>query len=168
MEPFKSHFISPSAAGKVRGPRVLAPIPGATSNGRLRATPPRAPKALPANRHTVRQHDREDRAMQRVSSVSASADSQSKTPISRQEPQRRIWAVLWSPLSHRKSKETSAAARTSPAHSASFWRELEGCEMPNPAESPSRNRPTEGALWFYRDNHEKEYHKLHSSFNLID
>lgn len=151
MEPFNIHFISPSvAAGETRRPRVLVSITGATSNGRLRATPPSAPKALPANMHTVRQHDREDRAMQRVISVRASAASQSHAPTSRQEPQRRIREVLRSSLSHRKSKETSAAARIAAAHSASFWREikyeLEGCKMLNPAESPSRNRPTEGAL----------------------
>ena len=159
MNPFKSHFNIPSVAdGEMRGAKEFVPTPGATSNGRLRATPPRAPKALPANRHTVRQQDRDDRPRQRVKSVRASAESQSHSPSNRQEPHRRICAVLWSSLSHRKWKDTSAGARTSPAHSASFWREerneLEGCEMQSPAESPaespSTRRPIEGALWSCR------------------
>ncbi|TNN78351.1 hypothetical protein EYF80_011335 [Liparis tanakae] len=122
----------------------------ATSNGRLRATLPKAPKAFPANRHTVKQQDREDKPRQRVMSVRASAESQSLDPSSRQEPQRRMCAVLWSSLSQRKSKAKSAGAKTSPAHSASLWiearYELEGSTMQRTAESPSRKRPTEGAL----------------------
>lgn len=155
-DPFKNHFINPSeAAGEMSGAKVFVPTCGVTSKGRLRATPPRAPKALPANRQTVRQQDREDRPRQRFITVRASAESQSHSPSSRQEPHRRICAVLWSWLSHRKSKETSAGARTSPAHSTSLWRdityELEGCKRQNAAESPSRKKPTEGALWFCRE-----------------
>lgn len=151
MEHFKSHLMSPSvAAGEMSAAKVFVPTPGATTNGRLRATPPKAPKALAANRHTIRQQDREDTPRQRVIIVRASAESQSYSPSSRQEPHRRICAVLWSSLSHRKSKETSAGARTSLAHSASFWievrYELEGCKMQSAAESPSRKRPTEEAL----------------------
>lgn len=151
MEPFKAHLMSPSAAaGETSGAKVFVPTLGATSSGRLRATPPKAPRAFPANRHTVRQQDREDRPRQRVISVRASPESQSHSPNSRQEPHRRMCAVLWSSLSHRKSKETSAGARTSPAHSASLWievrYELEGRKMQSAAESPSTNRPTEGAL----------------------
>lgn len=151
MNTFKSHLNIPSVAtGEMRGAKVFVPAPGATSNGRLRATPPRAPKTLPANRHTVRLQDRDDRPRQRVKTVSASAESQSHSPSSRQEPHRRICAVLRSSLSHRKWKETNAGARTSPAHSASFWREerneLEGWKTQSPAESPRKKRPTEGAL----------------------
>lgn len=151
MEPFKSHLLSPSAAAaEMTGAKVFVPTLGATSNGRLRATPPKAPKTLPANRHTVRQQDREDRPRQRVITVRASAESQSYSPSSRQEPNRRICAVLWSSLSHRKSKETSAGARTSPAHTASLWievrYEVEGGKMQSAAEFPSRKRPSEGAL----------------------
>lgn len=151
IEPFKSHLVSPLvAAGETSGAKVFVLTIGATSNGRLRATPPKAPKALPANRHTVRQQDREDKPRQRVISVRASAESQSHSPSSRQEPHRRICAVLRSSLSHRKSKETTAGAKISPAHSASLWREvryeLEGCKMQSAAESPSRKKPTEGAL----------------------
>ncbi|KAK5862385.1 hypothetical protein PBY51_017787 [Eleginops maclovinus] len=83
-------------------------------------------------------------------SVRASAESQSHSPSSRQEPHRRICAVLWSSLSHRKSKETSAGARTWAVHSASLCKEvryeLEGCKMQSAAESPSRKRPIDGAL----------------------
>lgn len=163
MEPFKSHLMSPSvAAGEISGAKVFVPTLWATSNGRLRATPPKAPKALPANRHTVRQQDSEDRPRQRVIIVRASAESQSHSPNTRQEPHRRIWAVLWSSLSHRKSKETSAGARTSPAHSTSLWievrYELEGCEMQSAAESPSRKRPTDGALWSCREGWTQRQH----------
>lgn len=151
MEPFKSHLMSPSAAAAVRsGAKVFVPTFGATSNGRLRATPPKAPNAFPANRQTVRQQDKEDRPRQRVITVRASAESQSYSPSSRQEPTRIRCAVLRSSLSHRKSKETSAGARTLQAHSASLWiemtYELEGCKMESAAEIPSRKRPTEGAL----------------------
>lgn len=155
MDPFKSHFINPSeAAGEIRGIKAFVPT-CITSSGRLRATPPRAPKTLLANRQTVRQQEREDRPKHRVRTVSASPERESHSPSSRQEPHRRICAVLWSWLSHRKSKETNTGARTSPAHSASFWREvryeLEGCKMLSAAENPSRKRPTEGALWSYKE-----------------
>lgn len=165
MEPFKSHLMSPSAAAAVAersGAKVFVPILGATSNGRLRATPPKAPKALPPNRQTVRQQDKEDRPRQRVITVRASAESQSYSPSSRQEPTRIICAVLWSSLSHRKSKETSAGARTLPAHSASLWiearYELEGCKMQSAAEIPSRKRPTEGALWSCKEMAKFSFH----------
>lgn len=156
IDTFKIHFISPSdTAGEMRGAKVSVPTCGVTSEGRLRATPPRAPKALPVNRHTVRQQDREDRPRHRVITVRASAESQSHSPSSMQEPHRRIWAVLWSWLSHRKSKETSAGARTCPAHSASLCSEvryeLEGGKTQTAAESPSRKRPTEGDLWSCRE-----------------
>lgn len=151
-DPFKSHFISPCvAAGEIRGANALVPTLCVTSRGRLRATLPKDPKALPANRHTVRQQDRDDRPRQRVMIARVSAESQSESPSSRQEPHRRICAVLWSWLSHRNSKETSAGARTSPAHCASFWREvkykLKGWKMLSIAEIPSTKRPTEGPLW---------------------
>lgn len=151
MDPFNSHSINPSeAAGEISGVKLFG-LTCITSSGRLRATPPRAPKALLVKRQTVRQHDREDRPRHRVSTVSVSPESESHSPSSRQEPHRRICAVLRSWLSHRKSKETNAGARTSAAHSASFCREikyeLEGCKMLNAAESPSKKRPTDGALW---------------------
>ncbi|KAL7393003.1 hypothetical protein ABVT39_005188 [Epinephelus coioides] len=151
MDPFKSQVVSSSvSAAAISGTKVFASPLGATSNGRLRATPPKAPKPLPVNRHTVRQQDREDKPRQRVISGRASAESQSHSPSIRQEPHRRICAVLWSSLSHRKSKDTSAGASTSPAHCASLWREvryeLEGFKMESAAERPSTNRPTEGAL----------------------
>ena len=151
-DPSKSHFISSSvAAGESSGAKALVPAFCARSNGRLRATPPETPKAFPANRHTVRQQDRDDKPRQRDMTARVSSESQSESPSSRQEPHRRIRAVLWSWLSHRKSKETSAGARTSPAHSASLWREvryeLQGWKMLSVAESPSTKKPTEGPLW---------------------
>lgn len=119
--PLRSHFKGPSVASReIRGAKVCVSTLGPTSNGRLRATPPTAPKAFPANRHTVRQQDREERLRQRVRRASASVESQSENPSSRKEPHRRIRAVLWSRLSHKKSKETRAVARTSPAHSTSL------------------------------------------------
>lgn len=147
-KPFKIHFKGPSEAlRESRGAKVFVSTLCPTSNGRLRATPPAAPKAFPANRHTVRQQDRDERPRQRVRTASVSAESQSERPSSRQEPHRRIRAVLWSRLRHRKSKEIRAGARTSPAHSASLWRdELKG-RMASTAERPSRKNPTEGALW---------------------
>lgn len=151
MNPFKSHVINPSeAAGEISGVKAFVPTCTIIS-GSVRATPPRAPKALLANRQTVRQQEREDRPKHWVRTVSASSERESHSPSSKQEPHRRICAVLWSWLSHRKSKETNTGASTSPAHSASFCRvakyELEGCKMLSAAESPSRKRPTEGALW---------------------
>lgn len=150
MEPFKRHFISPlEAAGDIRGAKVFVPT-CATSSGRLRPIAPTAPKALPANRQTIRQQDRVERPRQRVRIVSASGESQSHSPNSKQEPHRRMCAVLWSWLSHRKSKVTNTGARTSLAHSASLCREvkyeLEGCKMQNAAESPRRKKPTDAAL----------------------
>lgn len=152
MEPFNRPLMRPSvAAGWMSGAKVFVLTFWAKSNGRLRATPPKAPKALLANRHTVRQQDREDNPRQRVISVRASADSQSLNPSSRQEPQRRMYAVLWSSLSQRKSKANSTGAKTSPAHSVSLLIEarygLQGRTMQSAADSPSRKRPTEGALW---------------------
>lgn len=155
-DPFKSHFISPSvAAGKSRGAKVFVPNLWVSSKGRLRAMLPKAPEALPANKHTIRQQERDDRPRQRVIIVRVSAESQSESPSSRQEPQRRICAVLWSWLSQRKSKETNTGASTSAAHSASLCREvrygLEGCKREIAAEIPSRKKPTEGALWTCRE-----------------
>lgn len=122
MDPFKSHLVGQSfAAIEKCVAKVFVSMLGAISNGRLRATPPKAPKALLANRHTVRQQDREERPRQRVINVRASAEIQSHSPSSRQEPHRRMCAVWRSSLSNRKSKETRAGARTSPAHSASLW-----------------------------------------------
>lgn len=92
---FKSHFMSPSvAAGATSGATTVGSTCCTTSNGRLSATPPAAPKTFPANRHTIRQQDREDRPRQRVRTVRVSAESQSESPSSRQEPNRRIPAVL--------------------------------------------------------------------------
>lgn len=146
---FKRHFISPSVAGgEIRGAKVFVSACCARSNGRLRATLPAAPKAFPANRQTVREQDREDRPRQRVKTVSVSAERQSLSPRSRQEPHSRTRAVLRSWLSHRRSKETKAGGRTSAIQSASLWSEaLEACRMPRAAENPSRKKPTEGPLW---------------------
>lgn len=171
MDPFKSHFINPSvAAGEITGARAFVPT-CVTSSGRLRATPPRAPKALLANRQTARQQEREDRPRQCVRTVSVSPESESHSPSSRQEPHRRRCAVLWSWLSHRKSKETRTGARTSPAHSASLWREVkyqsEGCKTLSAAESPSRKRPTEGALWFCKDRWMQRQQQNYKARNVI-
>lgn len=173
MEPFKSHLTGPSVAGgEMNRAKVFVPSLRTTSSGRLRATPPKAPKALPANMHTVRQQDREDRPRQRVITMRASAESQSHSASSRQEPHRRICAVLRSSLSHRKSKETSAGARTSLAHSASLWMEvryeLEGWKMQSAAESPSRKRPTEGALWSCRQRQWQNYKGRHFQHGFTD
>ncbi|TWW79285.1 Leucine-rich repeat-containing protein 36 [Takifugu flavidus] len=46
--------------------KVVAPTFGATNNGRMSATAPKAPEAFPANRHTVREQDSEDNPRQRV------------------------------------------------------------------------------------------------------
>lgn len=156
MNPFKSPLSAASlAAAEISGVTVSVATPGATSNGRLRAKPPKAPGALLANRHTVRVQERDDRPRQRVITVRASAESQSYSPSSRQEPSRRMCAVFWSLLSHRKSKETSVGARTSLANSTSLWIEVryeeEGRRSQSAAEFPSRKRPTEGALWSCRE-----------------
>lgn len=152
---FKSHFTSPSvAAGDTSGAATVVSTCCSMSNGKLRATPPTAPKTLPANRHTIRQQDRDDRPRQRVNTVRVSADSQSESPSSRQEPIRRVHAVPWSSLSHRNSKATSTGASTSPAQVACFLREarceLEGRRTQSVAERPSRKRPIEGPLWSCR------------------
>lgn len=61
MDPFKSHVLNPSeAASEISEVKLFVP-PCITSSGRLRATPPRAPKTLLAKRQTVRQQQREDR-----------------------------------------------------------------------------------------------------------
>lgn len=119
MEPFNNPLSKASlaAAAETSGVAVDVATPGATSSGRLRAKAPKAPAALLANRLTVRVQQRDDRPRQRVITSRASADSQSNTPSSRQEPSRRMCAVFWSLLSHRKSKETSVGARTSLANS---------------------------------------------------
>lgn len=77
-DPFNNHTTTPSAAGaETSDVRVVAPTFGATNNGRLRATAPKAPEAFPANRHTVREQDSEDNPRQCVITVRASADIQS-------------------------------------------------------------------------------------------
>lgn len=159
MKPFKNtSSAASSAAAETSGVTVGVATPGATSSGRLRAKAPKAPAALLANRHTVRVQERDDRPRQRVITGRASAESQSYTPSSRQEPSRRMCAVFWSLLSHRKSKETSVGARTSLANSTWLWTEArfeeeeeeEGRSRQSAAELPSRKRPTEGALWSCR------------------
>lgn len=77
-DPFNNHTMTPSAVGaEMSDAKVLAPTFGATNNGRMRATAPKAPEALPANRHTVREQDSEDNPRQRVITVRVSADIQS-------------------------------------------------------------------------------------------
>lgn len=155
MEPFRSHLSSPTVApGETRGARVLTPTLGATIWGRLRATLPRAPTAFPANRHTVSEQETADSARQRDISINSSADSPSQSTGRRAEPIRRMLAVVRSSLSHRKPKETSGGARTSPAHSRSPCTEVryglkERGRVPRPEERPSRKKPTAGALWSY-------------------
>lgn len=78
MDPFKTHLMAPSdAAAEMTGAKVFVPTLGATNNGRLRAMPPKAPKALLAKRHTVRQQDSEDRPMQRVITMNVSVERES-------------------------------------------------------------------------------------------
>lgn len=75
-DPFNNHTTTPSDAVAEMS-EVVVPMFGATNNGRMRATAPKAPEAFPANRHTVREQDREDNPRQRVSTVRVSADIQS-------------------------------------------------------------------------------------------
>lgn len=122
-DPFKIHLKSPSlATGERRGLRTLTPILRPTSEGRLRAKLPTAPNPLLENRHTVRLQDRDERPRQWVINTRVSVDRQSLSPRKRQEPHKRIWAVLWSSLSHNNSKATRDDTRISLAHSNSSWR----------------------------------------------
>lgn len=78
MEAFSNHTMTPSAAAaEMSGAKLVAPTFGATNNGRMKATAPKAPEAFPANRHTVREQDSEDKPRQRVMTVRVSADIQS-------------------------------------------------------------------------------------------
>lgn len=62
---FKIHLNSPSLApGERRGLRNLTPTLRPTSDGRLRAKLPTAPKPLLEKRHTVRLQDRDERLRQ--------------------------------------------------------------------------------------------------------
>lgn len=77
-DPFNNHTMTPSdAVAETSDAKVVVPTFGATNNGRMRATAPRAPQAFPANTHTVREQDREDSPRQRVITVRVSADIQS-------------------------------------------------------------------------------------------
>lgn len=77
-DPFNNHTVTPSAAvAEMSVAKVVVPVFGATNKGRVRATAPKAPKAFPANRHTVREQDKEDNPRQRVNTVRVSADIQS-------------------------------------------------------------------------------------------
>lgn len=77
-DPFNNHTMTPSAAdAEMSDAKVVVPTFGVTNNGRMRATAPKAPEAFPANRHTMREQDREDNPRQRVITVRVSADIQS-------------------------------------------------------------------------------------------
>lgn len=77
-DPFNNHAMTPSAAvAEMSDAKVVVPTFRATNNGRMKATAPKAPEAFPANRHTVREQDREDNPRQRVITVRVPADIQS-------------------------------------------------------------------------------------------
>lgn len=148
--PIKSDFsMPPASSGDMRGLVLLR----ATRAGKLKATLPNTPNMFPANRHTVREQERDDRAMQRDITVSPSRDSQSVSVESRAEPVRSVYAVEWSSLSQRKPKATMAGPSTSATH----WRSartdtntgLLG-SADSPAEQATRKNPTAGALWTFR------------------
>lgn len=148
MDPFKSHS---EYAGEMIRAAVWVLTLRANNEGRLRATLPRAPKELPTNRHTIKEQDSDERARQRVVSISPSGESQSRSGGRRHEPIRSIWAVVWSSLSQRYPKATKGGARISPNHSRSPCNvvrySLEKGIIERLADIPSRNRPTDGALW---------------------
>lgn len=93
---------------------------GETNKGRLSATLPTAPAAFSANAHTVSEQERVEKAKQRDIMTNPSDDNQSESITKKVEPIRRIRAVTWSSLSHKKSKVTSAGPSDSPARSRSF------------------------------------------------
>lgn len=75
---FNNQTVTPSAAvAEVSNEKVVVPTFGATNNGRMRATAPKAPQAFSANRHTVSEQDMEVNPRQRVIIVRVSADIQS-------------------------------------------------------------------------------------------
>lgn len=139
---------SPSVGSirKRKGPDLLL---GETNKGRLRATLPTAPAAFSANAHTVSEQERVEKARQRDIMTNPSDDSQSDSVMKKLEPIRRMRAVMWSSLSHRRSNVKNTGPSDSPAHSRSLvmlW--LLGEKNERIEEQPIRRKPKDDALWF--------------------
>lgn len=149
MMTLRSQRRSPSV-GNIREPKDPDRLLGETNKGRLRATLPTAPAKFSANAHTVSEQDRVEKARQRDIMTNPSGDSQSESITKKVEPIRRIRAVVWSSLSHRKSKVESTGPSDSPAHSRSFWSDmiiwLLGENNERTEEQPIRRKPTDEAL----------------------
>lgn len=141
---------SPSV-GITREPKEPDLVLGETNKGRLRATLPTAPAAFSANAHTVSEQERVENARQRDIMTNPSDDNQSESIMKKVEPIRRIRAVMWSSLSHKKSKVIRAGPSDSPAHSRSFWSDLIvwllGEKTERTEEKPIRRKATDEALW---------------------
>lgn len=141
--------LSPSV-GNTREPKDLDLLLGETNKGRLRATLPTAPAAFSANAHTVSEQERVEKAKQRDIMTNPSGDSQSESITKKVEPISRIRAVMWSSLSHRKSKVESTGPSDSPAHSKSFCSDmiiwLLGEKNERTEEQPIRRKPNDEAL----------------------
>jgi len=136
--------------GITRGPKDLDLLLGETNKGRLRATLPTAPAAFSANAHTVSEQERVEKAKQRDIMINPSGVSQSESIMNKVEPISRIRAVMWSSLSHKKSKVESTGTSDSPAHSRSFWSDmiiwLLGEKNERADEQPIRRKPNDEAL----------------------
>lgn len=141
---------SPSV-GITREPKDPDLVLGETNKGRLRATLPTAPAAFSANAHTVSEQERVENARQRDITTNPSDDNQSESIMKKVEPIRRILAVMWSSLNHKKSKVTRTGPSDSPAHSRSFVSDLivwlQGEKTERTEERPIRRKPTDEALW---------------------
>lgn len=140
---------SPSV-GNMREPKDPDRLLEETNKGRLSATLPTAPAAFSANAHTVSEQERVEKARQRDIMINPSGDSQSESTTKKVEPIRRIRAVMWSSLSHRKSKVESAGPSDSPARSRSFWSDtiiwLLGEKNERTEEQAIRRKPNDEAL----------------------
>ncbi len=124
---------------------------GEINKGRLMATLPTAPAAFSANAHTISEQERVENDRQRDIMNNPSDDNQSESIMKPAEPIKRIRAVMWSSLSHKKSKVIRAGPSDSPAHSRSFWSDLIvwllGEKTERTDEKPIRRKPTDEALW---------------------
>lgn len=152
MMTLRAQLRSPTVtSGDIREPKEPDRPLWDTNKDRLRAILPTAPAAFSANAHTVSEQDTEEKARQHDIIINPSGDSQLESIRRRVEPIRRIRAVKWSSLSHRKSKVDSAGPSVSPAHSRSLWSDMIGWEVgertERTEEQPIRRKPSADALW---------------------
>lgn len=152
MMNLRAQLRSPTVTSEdIREPKEPDRLLCDTNKDTLRVILPTAPAAFSANAHTVSEHDREEKARQHDIIINPSGDSQLENIRRRVEPTRRIRAVKWSSLSHKKSKVDKAGPSVSPAHSRSFWSDmicwLVGERTERREEQPIRRKPSADALW---------------------